>query len=191
MKKRLKSTRNILKIHFETAVWCLLLVRLFMFQREGWMAGMTGASSNIGCLETLPVARCWTECPRSTRLGSVRLYTRGCIVYSVCSGVIQEPIYNSKYNGAIYSGVYKGAVSRASSIFCCFTQWATSLSLSWHMSLRLHFIYQRKREAPALSTFSPPTTTKILRLFLWSIDPWVTSCIKVSVKPSILTNNHN
>ena len=43
------------------------------------MAGMTGASSNIGCLETLPVARCWTECPRSTRLGSVRLYTRGCI----------------------------------------------------------------------------------------------------------------
>ena len=125
------------------------------------MAGMTGASSNIGCLETLPVARCWTECPRSTRLGSVRLYTRGCIVYSVYSGVIQEPIYNSKYNGAIYSGVYKGAVSRASSIFCCFTQWATSLSLSWHMSLRLHFIYQRKREAPALSTFSPPTTTKM------------------------------
>ena len=71
------------------------------------MAGMTGASSNIGWLETLPVARCWTECPRSTRLGSVRLYTRGCIVFSVYSGVIQEPIYNSKYNGAIYSGVYK------------------------------------------------------------------------------------
>ena len=70
------------------------------------MAGMTGASSNIGCLETLPVARCWTECPRSTRLGSVRLYTRGCIVYSVYSGVIQEPIYTIQNTMVQYTLAY-------------------------------------------------------------------------------------
>ena len=54
--------------------------------------GMTGASSNIGCLEALPPCRpitTRTKCPESS------------VVYC-----IQEAVYSGVYKGAIYSGVY-------------------------------------------------------------------------------------
>ena len=108
--------------------------------------GMTGASSNIGCLEALP------------RVALLQLAQSG---LRASLYIVYKRLYTLGYTKVQYTLVcIRGGSISGSSMFCCFTQWTTSQGLSWHMSLCLHSIYHR--EAPAPSTFS---TMKILWLF--------------------------
>ena len=137
-------------------LWCVCCLSDFScFREERRMnGGMTGASSNIGCLEALPVQALQQAQSALKALNSVRLCTRGCKPWrTLC---IQRKIQRCNMLWCIRGG---GGSIWSRSMFCCFTQWATSQGLSWHMSLRLHSIYHR--EAPATSTFS---TMKILGL---------------------------
>ena len=145
--QKMKTKRKVsVQISFETAVVCLLLVRLFMFQREKdeWRVDWS--------LLKYWLFRGFTPCrPITTRTK----WPESFVVYC-----IQEAVYSGVYKGAIYCIRRGGGSISGSSMFCCFTQWTTSQGLSWHMSLCLHSIYHR--EAPAPSTFS---TMKIVWLF--------------------------
>ena len=130
-------------------LWCVCCLSDFScFREERRMnGGMTGASSNIGCLEALPVQALQQAQSALKALNSVRLCTRGCKPWrTLC---IQRKIQRCNMLWCIRG---EGGSIWSRSMFCCFTQWATSQGLSWHMSLRLHSIYHR--EAPATSTFS-------------------------------------
>ena len=121
------------------------------FRERRMNGGMTGASSNIGCLEALPVQALQQAQSALKALNSVRLCTRGCKLWRIlCIPCVQRKI--QRCNMLWCTGRGGGGSIWSSRMFCCFTQWATSQGLSWHMSLRLHSIYHI--EAPATSTFS-------------------------------------
>ena len=139
-------------------LWCVCCLSDFSCFRERRMnGGMTGASSNIGCLEALPV--------QALQLAQSALKALGSFV--VCS---KEAVYCMGYTKAcirrcniLWCIRRRGGSNISSrSMFCCFTQRTTSQGLSWHMSLCLRSIYHR--EAPAPSTFSDNEDTPALHI---------------------------
>ena len=139
-------------------LWCVCCLSDFSCFRERRMnGGMTGASSNIGCLEALPMQALQQAQSALKALNSVQEAVNSG-VYSVQRKIQRCNMLWCKQRrgggGSIWS----------SRMFCCFTQWATSQGLSWHMSLRLHSIYHRERGACHVYFFNNGDTLRVFIL---------------------------